>query len=194
MLIVGDLGPAVNIAAAFVFHAGSKRSLNVDGAFKHVLADLMGSVGVVITGIIILLTGWTLIDPILSAVTAALIVVNSWRLVLRSLNVLLGRVPEHIDLYALCVEIEDVKGVTPIHDVHVFTITANFEFMTAHVLMDPSFNGDANASLDRMRHVAQEKYGIQHVTLQLWPAGRPVHREPPRRPPGSPVQVIAVTR
>ena len=113
MLIVGVIGLLVNIVAAFVLHAGSKHSLNVDGAFKHVMADLMGSVGVVISGVIVILTDWVLIDPILSIGIALLIVVSSWRLVLRSVNVLLGGVPEHLDLYALCAEIEDVPRRDP---------------------------------------------------------------------------------
>ena len=86
MLIVGAIGLAVNIAAAFVLQAGSKHSLNVDGAFKHVMADLMGSVGVVISGIVVVVTDWMLIDPILSVGIALLIVVSSWRLVLRSVE------------------------------------------------------------------------------------------------------------
>ena len=167
MLIIGGLGLAVNIVAAFVLHAGSKHSLNVDGAFRHVLADLMGSVGVVISGVVVILTDWVLIDPILSLGIAVLIVVSSWKLVLRSVNVLLGGVPEHIDLYALCSDVEEVEGVTLIHDVHVFTVTSNFEFLTAHVLMDPSFQGDANDSLETMRNIISDKYGIGHVTLQL---------------------------
>ena len=141
MLIVGAIGLAVNIAAAFVLHAGSKYSLNVDGAFKHVMADLMGSVGVVISGIVVVVTDWMLIDPILSVGIALLIVVSSWRLVLRSVNVLLGGVPEHIDLYALCADIEDVPGVTLIRDVHVFNVTSNFDLMTAHILVDPGGPG-----------------------------------------------------
>ena len=167
MLIVGGIGLLVNIIAAFVLHAGSKHSLNVDGAFKHVMADLMGSVGVVISGIIVLTTGWVLIDPILSIGIALLIVVSSWRLVLRSLNVLLGGVPEHIDLYALCAEIEDVPGVTLIHDVHVFTVTSNFDLMTAHILVDPAYQGYEDEIQRQLRHIASERYRIHHVTFQL---------------------------
>ena len=167
MLIVGGIGLLVNIIAAFVLHAGSKHSLNVDGAFKHVMADLMGSVGVVISGVIILLTDWVLIDPILSVGIALLIVVSSWRLVLRSLNVLLGGVPEHIDLYALCAEIEDVPGVTLIHDVHVFTVTSNFDLMTAHILVDPSYRGLEDEIQRQLRRIASEKYRLHHVTFQL---------------------------
>ena len=157
MLIVGGIGLLVNIAAAFVLHSGSKHSLNVDGAFKHVLADLMGSVGVVISGVIVLLTEWYLIDPILSVAIALLIVVSSWRLVLRSLNVLLGGVPENIDLYALCAEIEDVPGVTLIHDVHVFTVTSNYELMTAHVLVDPEYRGYEDEMQRQLRRISQRK-------------------------------------
>ena len=167
MLIVGGIGLAVNIIAAIVLHAGSKHSLNVDGAFKHVLADLMGSVGVVISGTIVLLTDWVLIDPILSVGIALLIVVSSWRLVLRSVNVLLGGVPEHIDLYALCADIEDVPGVTLIHDVHVFTITSNFDLMTAHVLIEPGSIGYEDEMQRQLRRIASEKYGLHHVTFQL---------------------------
>ena len=167
MLIVGGIGLLVNIAAAFVLHSGSKHSLNVDGAFKHVLADLMGSVGVVISGVIVLLTEWYLIDPILSVAIALLIVISSWRLVLRSLNVLLGGVPENIDLYALCAEIEDVPGVTLIHDVHVFTVTSNYELMTAHVLVDPEYRGYEDEMQRQLRRIATEGYGLNHVTFQL---------------------------
>ena len=167
MLIVGAIGLLVNIVAAIVLHAGSKHSLNVDGAFKHVMADLMGSVGVVISGVIVILTGWVLIDPILSLAIALLIVVSSWRLVLRSVNVLLGGVPERIDLYALCADIEDVPGVTLIHDVHVFTVTSNFDLMTAHVLVDPTFRGYEDEMQRQLRRIATEGYGIHHVTFQL---------------------------
>ena len=167
MLIVGAIGLGVNIAAAFVLHAGSKHSLNVDGAFKHVLADLMGSVGVVISGVIVLTTGWVLIDPILSLGIALLIVISSWRLVLRSVNVLLGGVPEHIDLYALCAEIEDVPGVTLIHDVHVFTVTSNFDLMTAHVLVDPAYREVEDQIQHQLRRIATERYRLDHVTFQL---------------------------
>ena len=167
MLIVGAIGLAVNIAAAFVLHAGSRHSLNVDGAFKHVMADLMGSVAVVISGLIVIFTGWVLIDPILSLGIALLIVISSWRLVLRSVNVLLGGVPEHIDLYALCAEIEDVPGVTLIHDVHVFTVTSNFDLMTAHILVDPAYRGYEDEMQRQLRRIALERYRLHHVTFQL---------------------------
>jgi cobalt-zinc-cadmium efflux system protein len=167
MLIVGVVGLCVNIAAAFVLHSGSKHSLNVDGAFKHVLADLMGSVGVVVSGVIVITTGWVLIDPILSVGIALLILASSWRLVLRSVNVLLGGVPEHIDLYPLCAEIEEVPGVTLIHDVHVFTVPSNFDLMTAHILVDSTHRGHEEEMQRQLRRIASDGYGLHHMTFQL---------------------------
>ncbi len=167
MAIVGGIGLAVNLVAAFVLHRGAKRSLNVEGAFKHVLADLMGSVAVVISAIVILTTGWVTIDPILSLAIASLIVFSSRRLVWKTVNVLLEGAPEHIDLYRLCSDLEEVEGVSLVHDVHVWTISSNYDSLTAHVLIDPSYTGNAEETLESLRRIARENYGIQHVTLQL---------------------------
>ena len=114
-----------------------------------------------------ILTDWVPIDPILSIGIALLIVVSSWRLVLRSVNVLLGGVPEHIDLYALCAEIEDVPGVTLIHDVHVITVTSNFDLMTAHILVDLEYLGYEDEMQRQLRRIALENYNLHHVTFQL---------------------------
>ena len=167
MLIVGAIGLGVNIVAAFVLHSGSKHSLNVDGAFKHVLADLMGSVGVVISGLIVIFTGWVLIDPILSLGIALLIVVSSWRLVLRSVNVLLGGVPDHIDLYALCADIEDVPGVTLIHDVHAWSISEGYHAFTAHVVLETGYTANTDAFLTEMRRIVYDKHRVSHLTVQF---------------------------
>ena len=167
MTIVGGIGLVVNIAAAFVLRRGAKRSLNVEGAFKHVMADLMGSVAVVISALVVMATGWVIIDPILSLLIAGLIVFSSRRLVWKTVNVLLEGTPEHIDLYRLCGDLEAVEGVTLVHDVHVWTISSNYDSLTAHVLIDPSHQRDADELLDNLRRIAREKYRIHHVTLQL---------------------------
>ena len=86
---------------------------------------------------------------------------------LKSVNVLLGGVPEHIDLYALCAEIEDVPGVTLIHDVHVFTATSNFDLMTARILVDPAYRGLEDEMQRQLRRIASEGYQLHHVTFQL---------------------------
>ena len=167
VLIVGIGGFLVNLAAAWVLQRSSGESLNVEGAFQHVLADLIGSVGVIVSAILIMAFGWHIADSILSVVIAGLIVFNTRKLIVSVLNVLLEGTPERIDVYQLCSELEDMEGVTLIHDVHVWTITSGNEAFTAHVLMDPSYRGDLDRLTTMMQDLLHENYGIGHVTLQL---------------------------
>lgn len=110
---------------------------------------------------------WTIIDPILSVLIAALVAHRSWSLTVKVFKVLLEGVPDHIDVYRLCSEMEDMKGVTLIHDVHVWTISSGLDALTAHVLIDPSFEGDSEALLRRLRRIAHEDFEIDHVTIQV---------------------------
>ena len=167
VLIVGIGGFLVNLAAAWVLHRSSGESLNVEGAFQHVIADLLGSVGVIISAALIMAFDWQIADPILSVVIALLIVYNTRRLILSILNVLLEGSPEHIDVYKLCSDLEDMEGVTLIHDVHVWTITSGNEAFTAHILVDPAYDGDIDQLGVRMKDLLHNEYRIGHVTIQL---------------------------
>jgi cobalt-zinc-cadmium efflux system protein len=167
VLLVGIGGFIVNLAAARILHRSSGESLNVEGAFQHVLSDLLGSVGVIISAILIMVFEWYIADPILSVVIALLIVYNTRKLTVRILNVLLEGTPEHIDVYKLCSDIEEMEGVTVIHDVHVWTITSGNEPFTAHVLLDPSYQVDTDRLTKKLQDLVHENYGIGHVTIQL---------------------------
>ncbi len=167
MLSVGAVGLVVNIVVAYVLHAQAGHSLNVHGAFLHVLGDLMGSVGVIVSGVLILAFGWNIADPIISVVIGALILVSTRPLFQKVVDVLLEGTPSHVDTYKLCADIEDVEGVTVIHDVHVWTISSNYYALTVHVLIDPSYEGDVNEMLAKMRAIAYEDYNIMHATFQL---------------------------
>ena len=175
VLLVGTGGLLINLAAAWILHGSSEHSLNVEGALQHVIADLLGSVAVVISAILILTledrvgSNIFIVDPILSVVIAILILWNTRHLIVRVTNVLLEGTPEHIDVFELCYEIEDVEGVTLIHDVHVWTINQGNEAFTAHVLMDPSYHEDNQASLERIKEIVHS-YGIGHATIQLEPS------------------------
>ena len=167
VLLVGIGGFIVNVLAAWILHRSSGESLNVEGAFQHVLADLLGSVGVIASAILIMAFNWQIADPILSVVIALLIVYNTRRLIISIMNVLLEGAPEHIDVYALCHDLEEFEGVTLIHDVHVWTITQGNEAFTAHILMDPGYQGDLDEVTVRMKDLLHNNYGIGHVTIQL---------------------------
>ena len=167
VLIVGGIGLLVNVVAAYMLHGASGHSLNVEGALQHVLADLMGSVAVIIYAVIIILFGWNIVDPILSVLIALLIVFSSWHLVTSVLQVLVEGTPEDLDLYKLCHDMEEVPGVTVIHDVHAWTVTSGYVSLTAHVLADPDHAGNLDDMLRELRRIANEEHGIAHSTIQL---------------------------
>ena len=167
MLGIGVIGLCVNLVAARILRSSSRNNVNVEGAYLHVIADLLGSIGVVISGSLIWAFGWTLADPIAGVVIAVLILVSSWRLMKKVVHVLLEGTPEHVDVYQLCRRLEAVEGVTLVHDIHVWTISAGNEALTAHVLMDPDYRGDAEHLRQRLRDIAYNDFGIGHITLQV---------------------------
>lgn len=167
LVVVGFVGLAVNVAAARVLSAPAGRSMNVEGAFRHVMADLMASVGVVVSGIVILATGWTIVDPAMGMLIGLLILGSAWRLTRKVFHVLMESVPEHIDLYRLCYRLAELPGVTLLHDVHVWTISSGHESFTAHVVVDPAYDGEVDVLIRRIRRVARDDFGISHITIQV---------------------------
>ena len=161
---VATVGLLVNVFAAWKLHAGHRESLNVRGAYLHVLGDLLGSVGAMTAGIVILLTGWVLADPIISLGIAALILVGAWRLLRESIDVLLEATPRHIALGDVSDGILGVPGVDGVHDLHVWTLTSGVIAMSGHaVVPDPAQGQDVLQAVQRrMRDL-----GIHHVTLQI---------------------------
>ena len=170
MLAVGSIGLVVNVAAAWILHGSVKHSINVEGAFQHVIADLLGSVAVVVSGLLIWAFGWHLADPILSVLIGIVILFNTWRLLAKVVHVLLEGAPEHIDLHALCRRIEEVEGVAVIHDVHCWTLAPGYDALSAHVMVEPGFRervGHNDDLLNRLRDIAYNEFNIQHVTIQI---------------------------
>ena len=167
MLSIGVIGLCVNLGAAWILHRSADRNVNVEGAFLHVIADLLGSVGVVVSGILVWAFGWTLADPVASVIIAALILASSWRLMKKVVHVLLEGTPEHIDVYQLCSRLEALEGVTQVHDIHVWTLSPGNEALTAHVLIEPDYPGDVEALRLRLRNIIYDDFGIGHITLQV---------------------------
>jgi cobalt-zinc-cadmium efflux system protein len=161
---VGGIGLAANIVAAVILHRGHRHSLNQRGAYLHVLGDLAGSVGVIAAGAIVLATGWTAADPLVSLVIAALILVGAWRLVRESVDVLLEATPAHIDLREVHARIMSVGGVASVHDLHVWTVTSGVVAMSGHLVV-----ADAAAHQAVLEEVQRrmQALGIGHVTVQI---------------------------
>lgn len=167
---VAAAGMLANIASAVILHRSAGESLNVRGAYLHVLSDLLGSAGAVVAALVIMATGWVAADPILSLAVAVLIVFSSWKLLRESVDVLLEAVPAHIDLAEVRRAIDDVPGVDDVHDLHVWTVTSGFLAMSGHcVVAEPK---GSQQILREIHHRMRERFGIHHATIQLeWPGG-----------------------
>ncbi len=168
MLSVGAAGLVVNVLAAWILHRSAGGSVRAGDAIGHVMAERLGTVGVVASGALIWVFGWTLADPIASVVIGVLILLTTWRLLARVVHVLLEGVPEHVDVYRLCNTMEEVEGVVLIHDIHVWTIAQGYDALTAHVLIDRELPAsDLDPILRRLRKIASQDFGIQHITIQI---------------------------
>jgi cobalt-zinc-cadmium efflux system protein len=167
VLGIAAVGLVVNVVAVWVLSQASG-SLNARGALLHVLSDLLGSVAAIVAGAVILGTGWMPIDPILSLVVAALIVRSTWRLLTDSLGVLMEGVPSHLDYAAIGRALSELAGVTSVHDLHVWHMSADMVALSAHIaLADGARWLEVLAAAQRL---LAERYGIRHVTLQpSWP-------------------------
>ncbi|HSG46307.1 MAG TPA: cation diffusion facilitator family transporter, partial [Longimicrobiales bacterium] len=136
MLTIAVMGLGVNIAGALLLHGHAHDNLNMRGAYLHVLGDLLGSVGAIAAGLVILFTGWTPADPLISVVIALLILYSAWNLVKEATDVLLEAAPAHIDVADVVEELRNIPGLDQVHDVHVWTLTSGFVALSAHGVID----------------------------------------------------------
>jgi cobalt-zinc-cadmium efflux system protein len=165
MILIGLAGLGANVATACVLHGSHKHSLNVRGAFLHVIGDLLGSVAVVTAGVAIALWAAYWADPLVSVFVSVLILVSAWRLVRESVLILLEGTPAHVNLQAMKRELARVPGVASIHDLHVWTLTSGVHVMTCHAVVSDGI--DRTGVLTELGAVSRERFGIQHTTIQL---------------------------
>jgi cobalt-zinc-cadmium efflux system protein len=164
MLGVALVGLVANLGSAWALRPAGQGSLNLRGAYLHVLGDLLGSIGTVVAALIIHVTGWLIADPIASLVVTVLIVASAWRLVRESIDVLLESTPTHIALNAIRAQLEAIPGIESVHDLHVWTVTSGVVAMSVHAIVrEPE---QQQHVLEHV-HDAMRLFGIQHVTAQL---------------------------
>lgn len=165
MLAIAIVGIAVNLAAGAVLYRSRSESLNVDAAFRHVLADLLGSFGVLAAAVVILATGWLEADPIVSILIGLLVLASAWSILRDSTRILLEATPRGIDAEKLGQQLASAPGVVEVHDLHIWTITSGFPALSAHVLVRPG--DDCHGRRRELEHLLREEYGIEHTTLQV---------------------------
>lgn len=160
-------GLLVNVIAMWILHGGRQNSLNMRGAWLHVMSDALGSVGAIISGLCIWAFGWVWLDPAVSVVIGLLVIYSSWNLLKETLAVLMEAAPGHINVDEVHRAMRGVAGVKAIHDLHVWTITSGRESLSAHVVGDGTV--DHATLLTAMRTVLHDQFDMTHVTLQIEP-------------------------
>ena len=164
MLAIAIGGIIANIAAALVLHPASDASLNLRGAYLHVVGDLLGSAATVIAALLVRFTGWLVADPIVSILMTLLIVRGAWRLVRESVDVLLESTPSHISLGTIRKQLEVIPGIESVHDLHVWMVTSKVVAMSVHAIVREP---ERHQHVLEHVHDAMLLFGIQHVTVQL---------------------------
>jgi len=167
ILIVAGIGLIANVIGAVILMKHSHANLNIRGAYLHILGDALSSVGVVIGGVIILYTGWYLIDPILSILISLVIIYGAWVLVKESVSILLESVPAHINIETVAAEISKIRGVREAYHIHVWTITSGVHALSAHILIDDQLISLSRDLIDDIRALLADKFKILHSTIQL---------------------------
>jgi cobalt-zinc-cadmium efflux system protein len=168
MLAIATVGLLVNLVGAWILFGKKDENLNVRGAFLHVLADALGSVGAIAAGVAMLVAGWYLADPIVSLFVALLILLSSGRLLKESVKILMEGAPSHIDMQALEATIRSVPGINDVHDLHVWTVTSGFDAVSVHIgVTHCDTMADGQQLLTQLRDLIKERHGIDHTTIQL---------------------------
>ena len=163
LMLVAAAGLVANVAAVALLHRARGESLNLRGAYLHVLSDVLGSLAAIGAGAVIRLTGWLPADPILSVALAVLILVSALRLMGEAVDVLLEATPAHVSVDDLCAAIGSVPGVSGVHDLHVWTVSSGMVAMSTHAI---AAAGDHQRVLEEIDRRART-FGIQHVTVQV---------------------------
>lgn len=167
MMIVACVGLLANAVSGLVLHKSSRKNLNIKAAFLHIMGDLFSSGGVIIGGIIIYVTGWFVVDPILSIMIGLIILKGAYSVVKETAAVLLEAVPKHIKLEKLIQEVEALEGIESFHDVHVWTITSGLYALSGHVQIQDQRISESTQIMEGVKEYLTQRYHIDHTTLQF---------------------------
>jgi cobalt-zinc-cadmium efflux system protein len=167
MLVVAVLGLVVNIVVALVLRGHSHEDLNVRSAFLHVLGDALASVGVIIAGLVIVLTGWMPVDPLISVLIGVIILIGSGNVLRQSVHILAEGVPQGLTATEVAKAMHGVEGVSEVHDLHVWTVSPGYTALSAHVVLDDQSLSEAQSIMEDLKTALVAQFGIDHTTIQF---------------------------
>ena len=167
MLPVALIGLGVNLFVVSWLRKEQRTNLNIRSAFWHALGDAIASIGVIIGGIVILLTGWFVVDTIISVVIGLIIVLAAWSIFREGLRVLLEATPRQVDVSKMIAALKKVPGVEDVHDIHVWSISAEIHAMSCHVLISDRPTSEAAQVRQQIEDILKQRYAINHTTLQM---------------------------
>ena len=165
VIIVAGIGVVVNTATALLFMSDQRHDLNIKGAFLHMVADAAVSFGVVIAGVVIIKTGWLVVDPIISMVIVVIIFIGTWSLLRDSFNLLIDAVPGHIDTEKVSGYIANIAHVIAFHDLHIWALSTTETALSVHLVVD--YGIIENEFLEDIQKYLHDEFGIVHSTIQL---------------------------
>jgi cobalt-zinc-cadmium efflux system protein len=165
LLVVASAGLAINVLSAALLMEGARESINMRAAFLDVVGDAIGSIGAIAAGVIIITTGWPYADPIFAVAVALLILPRTWTLLKAAIDILLEGTPSHLEIASVQQSIAGLPGVRSVHDLHIWTVTSGFVALSGHV--EAADGVDRDELLVDLRSALAERYGIEHVTIQI---------------------------
>jgi len=167
MLLIAVVGLFVNIIVAYVLHEHDHDDVNTRSAFLHVISDTLASVGVIGAGVIILFTGWTWLDPLVSALIGLLIMVSAGRLLKETVHILVEGMPDGMTASVVADAMRAAPGVREVHDLHVWTVAPGYVALSAHVLLADQALSQTAEVMAALKHTLREQFGIEHTTIQF---------------------------
>jgi len=167
MLVIGAAGLGANAVGAYILHDRATSSLNIKAAFLHIIGDFMSSVGVIVGALLIMFFGLNLADPIISILIGLIILYSSFKLVMQSTSILLEAVPSHIKLDSVRNSLKEVKGVSDVHDLHVWTLSSGLYALSAHLVVPDQMISDCSGVLAESEDILKDRFGISHTTFQI---------------------------
>jgi cobalt-zinc-cadmium efflux system protein len=174
VVIVAVVGLAMNVIAFLLLRSGAKESLNVRGAYLEVMADMLGSLGVLVSGLVTLLFGWRYADPVVGVAIGLFVLPRAYNLGCHALRILFQHAPEGVDVAAVTAGLEAIVGVREVHDVHVWTLTSGMEVASAHLVAGE--DADHAEVLAAAQVLLAEEHHLPHATVQVEPTGTGCHK------------------